>query len=858
MDFNNGCSDTYSNVASPTQGTPVTLTSTQPVNCDATPVIAIRTAGPGGIDISASKLSIQSVDTTVTPASTSASGYGSGAWASFDTSKQTDVQMQVAISYVSIANAKANLEAEQGAKPDFRSIQAKTRAEWNHLLSRIAVGGGTTDQLTQFYTALYHSLLAPNIFSDADGSYIGFDNKIHQIRAGQGAQYANFSDWDTYRDLWQLLALTVPSETGDMSQSLVNDAVQGGWLPKVPMANDYNTVINGDSAGMMIADAYAFGVRNFDVKTALSFMLKGATKIPAASELGHGFYDERPQLADYLQRGYTPNTQNIGTAIVPNGASQTLEYAADDFAIAQMAKSLGQNSVFTSFMQRAQNWETLLNPSTKYLQPRDAQGFFPPGDPLTTGFAALSDPFQQQSGFQEGNVVQYSWAVPQNISALTSLIGGKSEAMARLDQFFTQLNAGPGLDFYWGGNEVNFNAPWVYDYLGAPYKTQGTVRRIATGIYSNKPGGLPGNDDLGATSAWLIWSYLGLYPQTPASPVLAVGSPLFQSAVFHLPGHRTLQIHATDAGAENPYVTSLAVNGHSTERTWLSAADLLKKNTVLSFGLSASPNTAWGTSPADAPPSYSTGESPAVIAPTGSEAVVAPGASTEMALTAANATDKPLNLQWTVQAPAGSGLTMSLASGNAVLPAAGGQAAINPEISAAADAPQAEVTLTVKATANGVPMPDREVSVLVGTNMLGSTGTLAWSGPNNNACSNNSDSLTSTNGGLGEKWVSSCVSAQTSISVTPPKLTIGKTYQTSVTLTANSSKQTAPMFLVFNSGCSDTTSITVWPKDGQPVTVTDTQTLGCAETGNGIAIRAANSGGVDLTVSDLAVYQIGS
>ena len=712
LDFYNGCVDTSSQEVTLTPGKPVTLTDSTTIGCSNAPQFQVRTSGAGAVDLTATNASIQQVTEQPSPGSASASGSGAAAYASFaapsgSTAPQT-VQMQVAISYVSEANAWANLQAEQGSpNVNFSGVQQATRASWTKLLSKIQVSGGTTDDLTSFYTALYHGLLDPNVFSDANGQYLGFDGTVHTVSGGQQLQYANFSGWDVYRSEIQLLSLVAPTETGDMMQSLVNDAAQGGWLPKWPLADDYTGVMNGDAADAMIADAYAFGVRNFDVPQALAEMVKGASVVPTASQLGHGWYEERPQLADYLKLGYTPNVEQTSLSPVDNGASQTVEYALDDFGISQMAQALGQGSTAAEFAKRAQNWENLFNPATGYLQPRGGSGDFPVGNPLTVGYGSFG-----QSGYQEGNAAQYGFAAPQNLGALVNLMGGPAKATARLNTLFTQLNAGPNEPYYWAGNEIDLNAPWAYDYAGAPYRTQSVVRQITSTLYSATPGGEPGNDDLGAMSSWLVWADLGLYPQTAGAPVLVTGSPLFTHAVVHLPSGAALNIRGDGAGDNQPYVTSLAVNGTPTQKPWVPVSSLLANGGSLAFTLSPSPDQAWGSAPADAPPSYSTGQAPVAVAPAG-PAVVAPGGTTTANLTVANATTQTQVVSWSVAVPSGSGLQAVPSQGTTTIPAGGGTIPVT--LSASSGAPRTFSSVAVSATVANQPVPAENLSVQVAT-----------------------------------------------------------------------------------------------------------------------------------------------
>jgi predicted alpha-1,2-mannosidase len=357
-------------------------------------------------------------------------------------------------------------------------------------------------------------------------------------------QYANFSGWDIYRSEVQLLAWLAPRQTGDMMQSLVADAEQGGWLPKWPVANDYTGEMDGDSADPIIADAYAFGARRFAARAALRLMLKGA------SRPGHGptGYQERPQLADYLRFGYVPPATGGWGA-----AAQTLEYAVDDFSIAQLAGALGDGATAGVYRRRAQNWRNLFNPATGFVEPRFAGGSFP----------AAFDP-RAMAGFVEGNAWQYTWMAPQDLPGLFHLMGGDRAAVARLDRFFTHLQAGPEAPYAWAGNEPGLEVPWEYDFAGAPERTQAVVRTILTSVYADTPAGLPGNDDLGEMSSWYVWAAMGLYPEIPGAAGLALSSPLFPRITVRWSGGR-LDILAPGA----PYVRSLLLNGRPYASSWL-------------------------------------------------------------------------------------------------------------------------------------------------------------------------------------------------------------------------------------------------------------------------------------------------
>ena len=647
--------------------------------------------------------------TAVKPGSRAASGNTSGAWVGFDTTADATVGMQVSVSYVSTANAEANLRAEQHGW-NVAAVAAQTRAQWRRLLSEIRIGGGTHDQQVQFYTALYHVLLEPSTYSDADGQYLGMDRKVHRTARGQ-AQYTTFSGWDVYRSEIPLLAVLAPHETSAMMQSLVNDAAQGGWLPKWPVAGAYTGMMGGDSADAMIAEAYAFGARDFDTRAALAAMVKGATQVQNAGNLGQGYYEERPGLASDLSRGYVVNDLIESGSAVPDGASLTLEYATDDYAIAAFAKALGADSTHRTFLARSQNWANLYNVDSGFLQPRDAEGKFPVGNPVTDGLGDFG-----QSGFQEGNAAQYAWMVPQNLGGLIKAMGGNKAAVSRLDTFFQQSQAGPNEPFYWAGNEVDLLAPWVYDYAGAPYKTQAQVHKLLREVYSATPAGEPGNDDLGAMSSWYVWGALGMYPVSPGSPALALSAPIFPLIQFG-------QVTITSPGAsDHGYIDRLRVDGRSSDQAWLPVSTLSGSHR-LDFAITDTPNTHWASAPSAAPPSYPAGplafpvgSLPTAVASTPANLTATAGASLPATLdftlgvgAYGGKADGITQVGWTAQPPPG--VTVTPASG--VASVHNGVASVPVSVDVAADAPQGFRSLGFVLTSPSVPLPTVPVPLAV-------------------------------------------------------------------------------------------------------------------------------------------------
>jgi predicted alpha-1,2-mannosidase len=508
---------------------------------------------------------------TVSASSTTSSGTQAGAFVAFDTTTNRTVNARIGVSYVSIANARANLDAENPGT-DFDTVRAAADAAWNARLASVLVQGGTHDQQVIFYTALYHAFFHPNLFSDANGQYLGFDGMVHTAPAGH-AQYQNIPGWDHYRAASQLRAILAPAETSDVAQSLVNDAQQGdGHVPRWEQQSADSHGMNGDGGSTMIANSYAFGATAFDTAAAFAAMDGGQAKI-------------REGLTDYTTLGYVAN------ATAGNSAAITLEYSSVDFAIAQFAAAIGNTAKAAAYGKRAQNWANLFNAASGYIQPKDSSGSW------TAGFSAIS-----QTAFQEGCSAQYTWEVPFNLAGLFAKMGGNAAVVKRLDTFFTKLNDGPGSQYAFIGNEPSFEVPWEYAFAGAPAKTQSTLRNIQLQEFNTGTGGLPGNDDGGAMSSWYVFSALGIYPQLPGVGGFVIGSPAFTSATLRLGNGKTLQIHAPAAADDAPYVQGLKVNGAATTSVWLPWGTV-SAGATLDFDLGTTAGS-WGTGPNDAPPSF--------------------------------------------------------------------------------------------------------------------------------------------------------------------------------------------------------------------------------------------------------------
>lgn len=525
-------------------------------------------------------------DDTVLHDAKSAQGRRSGAWVDFG--QAHEVLLKIGVSFVSEDGARNNLEKEIPGW-EFDAVRAKGKVTWADLLDRAEVEGGTEDQQKIFYTGVYHSFLSPNLFSDEDGRYIGFDGKARALAGSrQKAQYANFSDWDIYRNTVQWQALFFPERASDMDQSLVNDAKQSGQLPRWPAANDVTYVMGGDSPAPVIASSYAFGARNFDAKTALKYMVKAATETENNRE--------RPYLADYLKLGYIPVDKDS------IDASRTLEYATDDFAISQMAKALGHEDIAARFLKQSENWKNLLDPETHWIRPRNSDGSWLTGfDPEHSlpkrGNAPVSS---DQLGFEEGNTWQYSFMVPFDFPALFQAMGGEQTVIPRLDRFFVKLRCW-GQPCYNIENEPDFVVPYAYIWAGQPWKAQEVVTRIAQNTFKAASDGIPGNDDLGATSGVYVWDALGMYPAVPGVGGVALGTPMFDRATLKLAGGRTLIISRRGNGI---YVSGVELHGAPYASDWLPVMRLRSGENHLVFIMQETADMRRGSAAADRPPNF--------------------------------------------------------------------------------------------------------------------------------------------------------------------------------------------------------------------------------------------------------------
>ncbi|ELP70706.1 GH92 family glycosyl hydrolase [Streptomyces turgidiscabies] len=590
-------------------------------------------------------------------------GRGAGGYVEFEPGAGP-VGVKVGISYVSRAGAEANLAAENPSARSFTSVQQAARRAWRDRLAAIKVGGGTEAERTTFYTALYHSLLHPNVISDADRRYRGGDDRVHLVRVNHDHQYGTFSGWDVYRSQVQLLTLLDPDTGSDIAQSLYELARQNGGLWDRWLHGASGThVMNGDPSPAALAGIRAFGGRRFDLRGALDSLVRAATT-PTRQDLSPAgrpvlSVGQRPSLDAYLAHHYMPSVSNAW-----GGAAETLEMSGADFALAELARAAGRTRTANDFMKRAQWWQNNFDISAHssggYITDRKADGS------RATGFTPATG-----KGFVEGTAAQYTWMVPHNPAGLFAAMGGTTTAVDRLDAFFHHADGSWALTGSGGekselDNEPSVNVPYLYAYAGAPRRTQETVRAAMTRLWSTRPGGIPGNDDLGAMSSWYVFAALGMYPQVPSRAELVLASPLFPRIEINRPYGNDISIHAQGASADTPYVQSLAVNGLTSDRPWLPAS-FVRHGGTLDYTLAATPHPTWGTAPSDAPPSFRSGEQPFQFGVGPTTATLAPGGSARVdirALSLTGTANRGPEVRFEVETP--TGVTATPVSGRVV------------------------------------------------------------------------------------------------------------------------------------------------------------------------------------------------
>jgi Glycosyl hydrolase family 92/IPT/TIG domain len=652
----------------------------------------------------------------------------SAVYVSFDTTSNPVVEAKVGISYVSTANAKLDWQTENPGW-DFDAVKAQAQRSWDRLLSKIKVWGGTYSQTQEFYSLLYKDFLQPNVTSDVNGQFMGADGEVHTLASGQTNQYGVYSGWDIYHSLAQLQAMLDPSAASDQAQSQVNYYAEDSLLQQWGYLNLNNYVMVGDPTQSIISDYYAFGARSFDTKQALADMLAQATTVN----------DVEPGEALETQYGYLPEDGAYGCCNFHGVVASLLEDDTSDVALSNFAKALGDSTDAAMLTQRANNWENNFDPNNDLLTARYENGQFEPGVVPTT----------QQNGepdYVEGDAYEYLWDVPNDYQALFNLLGGDSKVVPELQSYLSQPN-GYGL-YDEVSNEFDLGEQYALDYAGDPAGTQAAVHNIETTAYLPGPSGLANNDDLGAESSQYIWETLGLYPENPGSDTLLLNSPGFAHEQISLSNGRTITVNAPDAQNEY-YVNSLTINGRPDQKLDTSYGSL-SQGATLDWTLSPTA-TNWGTSPQDAPPSYTAGTS-ATIGYLGSQtATVAPGSSTTITVGASNATGAPQQVKVSITAP--SGVTITPTSATIEVPPHGTGTT---RLTVAADASTAQnyysapVTLTTKSTG--------ATQSLTQTILVAATGSLL-STFNNEGISNDSDQSTADFDGGGYSYSAQALAA---------------------------------------------------------------------------------------------------
>jgi predicted alpha-1,2-mannosidase len=484
------------------------------------------------------------------------------------------VNVRIGISYVSVAGALNNLKTEM-ADATFDAIRAQTNAAWDKELGLIEVQGSSELHKRIFYTALYHALLFPSIFDDADGNYMGFDDVVRHVPEGHHHIYENYSGWDIYRSEWPLLTLIEPERAQDMAQSIVEMYQQRGYIDRWPEANRATSIMNGNPLTICLANIWNAGLRNFDIDSAYEGMLKAA--VPTSTNWHLGAYEP---LEDHGSPWINADS-NVSTA---------QEYALSFAALGHVAHELKKNDDANFLFGRALDYRTFFNPVTGFFQGRNGRGEWQNTD---------DDHF-----YCEGNKWIYLWFVPHDVQGLVDLLGGSAPFEKKLDQFFAENHYDPT-------NEPDLQAPFLYDYINHPWKTQKIVAETADKVFTDSPGGLAGggNDDLGTMSAWYILSQLGFYPADPSVPYFEVCTPRFPKAILHLgsqPDAKTFTIDAPAASPENVYIQSAMLNGEALGKPWFAEKEILSGGN-LTVALGAQPNLNWGANPFDRPYSLSCG-----------------------------------------------------------------------------------------------------------------------------------------------------------------------------------------------------------------------------------------------------------
>ena len=494
----------------------------------------------------------------------------------FDTEEGEQVTIVTALSGVSMEGAVKNLDAE-APHNDFDKYLADAKADWNKQLQRIEVTGGNDDDRVNFYTALYHSMIAPTIYSDVDGQYYGPDKRVHQ--ADGWVNYSTFSLWDTFRAAHPLFTYTEPERVGDMVQSFIAFYEQNGRLPVWNFWGSETDMMIGYHAVPVIVDAYMKGIGNFDAEKALEACI-------ATSNI-----DEYRGIGSYKKNGYIPYNVTDKYNSENWSLSRTLEYAFDDFCIAEMAQKMGKTDIANEYYKRSQNYRNVFNPATGFMQPIDDKGVFQPN----------FNPDEYTAHICESNAWHYFWSVQHDIKGLVSLTGGQEKFAAKLDSMFTYVPAGNEelpifstgmIGQYAHGNEPSHHVIYLYNKVRQPWKAQKYAAQVMHELYFNAPAGLCGNEDCGQMSAWYVFSAMGFYPVNPVSGEYEIGTPLFPEMRLNLGNGKTFTVLAPNVSRENIYIQSVKVNGQPYDKSYITHQQIVDGATV-EFVMGNQPGEIW-------------------------------------------------------------------------------------------------------------------------------------------------------------------------------------------------------------------------------------------------------------------------
>jgi len=480
-----------------------------------------------------------------------------GAYFSIKVREGETIKLKIGSSFVSIDEARKNLQAEI-PNYDFNLVRNNLKKTWNDLLGKIEVEGDNEDDKVKFYTALYHSFQQPRIYNDVSGSYPRFDGNSKIDTITNGNYYGDFSVWDTYRALHSLYNIIIPEQHAEMVRSLLTKAKINRWLPIFPCWNSYTSAMIGDHVTSIIAEAYVKGIIDLSEEE-YKILKRNADETPDSYEKyadGKG----RRALKSYLEYGYIPLEDPVKEAFHNNEqVSRTLEYAYDDFALAQIAKKMGKDKDYEYYIDRSTNYRNVFDPTVNNMNGRFKDGTFSKEFTRT----------KRMSFITEGTPWQYNWYVPHEVEGLIELMGGIDSFNADLDSFFK-------VGQYWHGNEPSHQTPYLYTYSGQPWKTQKIVANTMEEEYGVGPGGLSGNDDAGQMSAWYVFGALGFYPVCPALPEYRICGPKFKKITLNLGNGRQLLIEAPDYDKENIFIQDMTINDKIYENNFISHEMLLK------------------------------------------------------------------------------------------------------------------------------------------------------------------------------------------------------------------------------------------------------------------------------------------